>query len=62
MEKILRSSVAAMPQKICDLLTSDKSLETLLTCRLISLDKCHGVRQQGVGEVLRRIISKTMFS
>ena len=30
-------------------------------CRLVALDKCPGVRPVGVGEVVRRIIGKTIM-
>ena len=36
-------------------------LEAFLSCRLIPLDKCPGLRPIGVGEVLRRIIGKTFM-
>ena len=38
------------------------SLQAYNACRLILLDKCPGVRPIGVGEVLRRIIGRTIVS
>ena len=35
-------------------------LEAFTSCRLIPLDKNPGIRQMGVGEVLRRIVGKTV--
>ena len=42
----------------------DKStnLESYIACRLIPLDKQPGIRPIGIGEVLRRIIGKTILS
>ena len=39
-----------------------EGLTSFVACRLIALDKCPGVRPIGVGEVLRRIVSKTILS
>ena len=41
---------------------NDESLEAYVACRLIPLDKKPGVRPIGVGEVLRRIIGKSIIS
>ena len=38
------------------------SLQAYNACRLTPLDKCPGVRPTGVGEVIRRIIGKTIVS
>ena len=38
------------------------SLQAYNACRLIPVDKCPGVRPIGVGEVLRRIIGRTIVS
>ena len=38
------------------------SLQAYKACRLIPLDKCPGVRPIGVGEVLRRVIGRTIVS
>ena len=37
-------------------------LAPLTACRLVALDKCPGVRPVGVGEVVRRIICKSILS
>ena len=37
------------------------SLEALIPCRLIPLDKNHGLRPIGVGEVSRRIAGKVVM-
>ncbi len=39
-----------------------EGLTSFVACRLIAVDKCPGVRPIGVGEVLRRIVSKTILS
>ena len=39
-----------------------KGLSSLLSCRLIALDKCPGVRPIGICETARRIISKAVLS
>ena len=41
---------------------NDESLEAYVACRLIPLDKKPGVRPIGVGEVLRRLIGKSIIS
>ena len=39
-----------------------KSIEGLVACRLIPLDKCPGIRPIGVGEVLPRITCKAILT
>ena len=66
----LRTSLATFAKKICtkeiESMTRDSiqtsSLEAYTACRLIPLDKSPGVRPIGVGEVLRRIVGKTIIS
>ena len=53
-------SVAALARKICTDIHSSASLEALMACRLIPLNKNPGMRPIGVGEVQRRIIGKTV--
>ena len=43
-------------------LVDPRSIEGLVACRLIPLDKSPGVRPIGVGEVLRRIIGKAILT
>ncbi|XP_028417275.1 uncharacterized protein LOC114541674 [Dendronephthya gigantea] len=63
--KDLRSAIALMArtlatQKVVIGADQTTSLETFLACRLIPLDKNPGVRPIGIGEVLRRIIGKSI--
>ncbi len=64
--KDLRSSLAIMARhlatkKISVVEKQSTSLEAYLSCRLIPLDKSPGVRPIGIGEVLRRIIGKSII-
>ena len=43
-------------------LVDPKSIEGLVACRLILLDKSPGIRSIGVGEVFRRIIGKAILT
>ena len=64
--KDLCSSLATIARrlatkKISVLHNRQTSLEAYLSCRLIPLDKNPGVRPIGIGEVLRRIIGKSII-
>ena len=48
--------------RLCTKFISPYVLASFLSCRLIALDKCPGVRSIGVGEVARRIIAKAALS
>ena len=55
-------SIAIMTRQLCiESLENPDSLEALLACRLIPLDKCPGIRPIDVGEVLRRIMGKAVM-
>ena len=56
----LCEAIAEMAKKMCSVHVNPESLKQFLACRLIPLDKNPGVRPIGVGEVLRRIIGKTL--
>ena len=52
-----------MTQALCSEESVDpKSIEGLVACRIIPLDKSPGIRPIGVGEVLRRIIGKAILT
>ena len=58
----LRKSLARMTKVMCASEVSKKgSLEAFLACQLIPLNKSPGIRPIGIGEVLRRIMGKTVM-
>ena len=57
----LCSSVAKLTRKLCSNHVDPSGISALTACRLIALDKCPGVRPIGVGETLRRLISKAIL-
>ena len=59
----LRKSLANMIKKLCIIQIEDEtSLQALMACRLIPLNKNPGVRPIGIGEVLRRIAGKVVMT
>ena len=61
----LRKAIAETTRQLCiDELDSHslKSIESLMACRLIPLNKNPGVRPIGIGEVLRRIMGKAVMT
>ena len=54
----LGKTFAEVIKKLCTTEDLSSSLEALLACRSIPLDKNPGPRPIGIGEVLRRIASK----
>ena len=59
-EKILPEEIAAFARKIASEVTDPYCLEAYVACRLIPLNKNPGIRPIGVGEVLRRIVGKSV--
>ena len=56
-------AIALLARMLCsEELVDPKSIERLVACRLISLDKSLGIRPIGVGEVLRHIIGKAILT
>ena len=55
-------SLALIARRLCSSEVDPNHLAPLLTCRLIALDKCPGVRPIGVCETHRRIIAKAILS
>ena len=58
----LCEALASLARRLCTEFVDPAGIEALLTCRLIPLDKCPGVRPIGVGEVPRRIVAKAILS
>ena len=58
----LCKAIAYFTRKLCSERAPSESIEALLACRLIPLDKNPGIRPIGVGEILRRIIGKTVVA
>ena len=57
----LCSAIAAFAKRICTTYVDPVSLKAYTSCRLVPLDKCPGVRPVGIGEVVRRIVGKTVM-
>ena len=58
----LCNSLALVARKICTTYVDPQGIAAFTANRLIALDKCPGVRPIGVGETVRRIISKAVLS
>ena len=54
-------AVAGLAKKLCSTYVDPQGISALLACRLIALDKSPGVRLVGIGETLRRLISKAVL-
>lgn len=57
----LRDAVASLANKLCNHDVEWKQVHALMSCRLIALNKNPGVRPIGIGECLRRILSKCLI-
>ena len=58
--KVLREEIAVFTRNLSKIAYHPSLLEGYTSCRLIRLDKNRGIRRIGVGEVLRRIVGKTI--
>ena len=47
---------------LCTEMVDPSGLSAFVACRLIALDKCHGVRPIGGEEVVRRIVGKAVLA
>ena len=57
----LCEAIAGVARRLSTNRVSSGSIEALLSCRLVPLNKNPGVRPIGVGEVMRRVISKAIL-
>ena len=53
----LCEALASLARRLCTDYVDPTGIEVLITCRLIPLDKCPGVRPIGIGETPRRIMA-----
>ena len=58
----LCDSIANIVRRLASEHVDPKCIEPIVNCRLIPLDKNLGIRPNGIGEVLRRIIGKAVSS
>ena len=58
----LCNNLALVARKICTTYVDPQGIAALTANCLIALDKCPGVHPIGVGEIVRRIISKAVLS
>lgn len=57
----LRTAVAQLTMHLNNNFVPWNQIQALMSSRLVALDKCPGVRPIGIGECLRRILSKCMI-
>ena len=58
----LCESLASVARRICSSYVDPIPIAPLLVCRLITMDKCPGVRPIGIGDTTHRIISKAVLT
>jgi len=58
----LCDALSAVARRLCTTFVDPAGLSAFVSCRLIALDKCPGVRPIGVGETVQRIIAKAVLS
>ena len=58
--KQLREQIANLAKKLATTIVDPSTLEAFICCRLVPLDKQPGIRPIGIGEVMRRIIGKSI--
>ena len=58
--KELREQLAILAKRLATTMVDPSSIEALTACRLIPLNKNPGIRPIGIGEVLQRIIGKSI--
>ena len=58
----LRDALSAVARRLCTTFVDPAGLSAFVSCCLITLDKCPGVRPIGVGETVRCIIAKVVLS
>lgn len=58
----LCQSLALLAKRLCTTSVPPNTLAPLLACRLVALDKCPGVRPIGIGDTVRRLITKAVLS
>jgi len=57
----LCNSIALVARRICTTFVDPKGLASLLTSRLIALDKSPGIRPIGIGETVHHVIGKAIL-
>ena len=58
----LRDAVAALSRQLANTILPWNDIRALVSNHLTALDKCPGIRPIGIGETLRRIIGKAIYS